>query len=181
MKYIYIDAGARIGESIDILLEKRKELEGCEVHLFECNPNHFETLHTISNENKKYNFFVHEMAVWVEECEKKFYFSMDKWGDLGCTLLPEKNEILDKENPILVKCVDISSFINNLGSEFYLILKLDVEGAEYEILNHLINTGMINKVKELYVEFHDNFFKQNSNQLKQKLSRLDIKCDFKWM
>jgi REP element-mobilizing transposase RayT len=57
MKKIFIDGGARIGESIHELLEKRKDLEGCDVHLFECNSDHIDTLIKIREENKKYNEF----------------------------------------------------------------------------------------------------------------------------
>lgn len=180
MKYIYIDGGARIGESIEILLDNRNELMGCDAYLFECNPHHIDTLNKISKDNKKYNFIVKEEALWVEDTLKNFYISNDKWGDLGSTLKPEKNESLERDNPLLVKCIDISEFLKNFNDE-YIILKLDVEGAEYDILNHLISTGLIEKVNELYVEFHDYFFNESSNDIKNKLLEYNIKCDFNWM
>jgi len=181
MKYIYIDGGARIGESIEILLDKREELKGCDSYLFECNPAHINTLNDIKFNNNNYNFIIKNEALWVENVEKDFYLSIDKWGDLGCTLKPEKKELLDINNPIKVKCVDLSQFLKSFKDDEYIILKLDVEGAEYDILEHLIKEGTINKIKELYVEFHDGFFNQNSSYLKKKLIDLNIKCDFNWM
>jgi FkbM family methyltransferase len=181
MKYVYIDGGARIGESIPIILENRKELDGCDVYLYECNPNHFEVLDEISHKNKRYNFLVRKEALWVENTFKKFYISADKWGDLGSTLKPEKKEVLDKLNPIEVKCVDISEVLNSFNDEDYIILKLDVEGAEYDILNHIIDNGGINKINELYVEFHDWFFNTSSSKIKSEIMKTNIKYNFNWM
>ena len=181
MKYIYIDGGARIGESIEIILDKRPELLGCDSYLYECNPNHFDTLDDIKKTNLNYNFIIKKEALWVENVEKEFFISVDKWGDLGCTLKPEKREMLDLQNPLTVKCVNINELINTFNDDDYIILKLDVEGAEYDILNHMLDTGTINKINELYVEFHDGFFNVSSSSIKQKLNGTKVKCDFNWM
>jgi len=181
MKKIFIDGGARIGESIEVLLDKRDDLLGCEVYLFECNPSHVQTLIDISNTNIKYNFIVKEEAIWIEDTIKDFFISTDMWGDLGCTLLPEKKEKLDRDNPVKVKCIDFAKFIDSFDDDDYLIIKLDIEGSEYEVLEHLIKTNKIVKIKELYVEFHDYFFNKNSTEIKNKLLSYDIKCNFNWM
>ena len=181
MKYIYIDGGARIGESIEILLDKREELKGCDSYLFECNPAHINTLNDIKFNNNNYNFIIKNEALWVENVEKDFYLSIDRWGDLGCTLKPEKQEMLDKQNPLIVNCINFSNFLKTFGDDDYIILKLDVEGAEYDILEHLISEGTIGKINELYVEFHDNFFNANSHNLKEQIKKHINIYDFNWM
>ena len=35
------------------------------------------------------------------------------------------------------------------------LLKINIEGIEYEILPHIINSGYINKIKHLQIQFHD--------------------------
>ncbi len=40
----------------------------------------------------------------------------------------------------------------------YVILKLDVEGAEFDILPALIDGGELEYVDELHIEWHDNCF-----------------------
>jgi FkbM family methyltransferase len=166
MKKIFIDGGARIGESISVLLDTREDLIGCDAYLFECNPSHIETLNEISNNNKKYNFIVKNEAIWVEDTNKEFFISIDIWGDLGCTLLPEKTEKLDRNNPLNVKCIDFAKFLNSFSDEDYIVVKLDIEGAEYDVLNYLIDTNTITKINELYVEFHDMFFNKIKTQKK---------------
>ena len=181
MKKIFIDGGARIGESIEVLLETREDLKGSYVYFFECNKNHIQTLNDIANNNKKYNFIVKEEAIWVDDINKDFFISVDNWGDLGCTLLAEKKEKLDLENPVNVKCIDFAKFLKSFSEDDYIVVKLDIEGAEYDVLNHLIETKAITKINELYVEFHDIFFNRNSEDIKNKLLNFNIKCNFNWM
>lgn len=181
MKKIFIDGGARIGEAINELLDKREDLIGCDVYMFECNSNHLEKLNQIKESNKKYNFFVREEALWDQSGEEKFYISIDIWGDLGCTLHPEKREKLDLANPRIVKTIRLSDFLDQFENDDYIVLKLDIEGGEYRVVTDLINTGKINKIKELYVEWHDHFFNVSSEPLKQILNKLDIKVNHNWM
>ena len=181
MKKIFIDGGARIGESIEVLLETREVIPASDVYFFECNLNHIQTLQDIASNNKKYNFIVKDEAIWIADVYKDFFISVDRWGDLGCTLLPEKTEKLDRENPLKVKCIDFAKFLNSFSDDNYIVVKLDIEGAEYDVLNHLIETNTITKINELYVEFHDIFFNRNSKDIKNRLSNYKIKCNFNWM
>lgn len=181
MKKIFIDGGARIGESIEHLLIKREDLIGCDVHFFECNSDHYNTLVEIKNNNKNYNFTIHTEALWIENCDLDFYISIDRWGDLGCTLHPEKKEKLDLGNPRKVKAINIVEFIDSLDNESYIILKLDVEGSEYNIIEKLISSGRINRINELFVEWHDGFFKKNSSNIKNQLNNFNIKINHNWM
>jgi FkbM family methyltransferase len=182
MKKIFIDGGARIGETIDMLLNKREDLKGCDAYLFECNPNHKSTLEEIAKSNKDYNFFVRDEAVWVENGEMNLFISKDIWGDLGCTLDPSKKEKLDLQNPILVKTINFSEFLLSFDKDDYIIVKLDIEGAEYEVVESILNSDAINMINELYIEWHDHFFvNKNSNMLKSRLAQYNIKIDNNWV
>lgn len=125
MRKIFIDGGARIGETIYMLLDKRPDLDGCDVYFFECNPNHVNTLKNICETNLKYNFILKEEAIWNKDEFKNFYITNDRWGDLGCTLKPEKKEKMDKDNPLLVKCINFSNFLQQFSEDDYLVVKLD--------------------------------------------------------
>lgn len=182
MKKIFIDGGARVGESIEYLLEKRNDLLGCEVYFFECNPIHINTLNKIKDENKNYNFHVSDCALWINDGEMPLYVSVDRWGDLGCTLHKEKREKLDTENPIVVKTIRLSDFLDNFSNQDYIVLKLDIEGSEYEVINDLINTDKIKKINELHVEWHDHFFLEKTSYfLKEKLKKYNIFVNNNWV
>jgi len=181
MKKIFIDGGARIGETVEIILDPREDLKGCDVYFFECNDSHYDTLNNIKETNKNYNFIIRTEALWDKEDTMNFYISVDKWGDLGCTLDPTKIEKLDLDNPKQVKTIRFSDFLNQFSDDDYIIVKLDIEGAEYNVVSDLLSSGAINKINEIYIEWHDGFFNKNSSQLKHELSKLDIIVNNNWM
>ena len=54
-----------------------------------------------------------------------------------------------------VSVVDLPSWIEHLEQPSYIVLKLDVEGAEYDILDRMLERGTLSRINELYIEFHD--------------------------
>jgi FkbM family methyltransferase len=55
-----------------------------------------------------------------------------------------------------VNCFDFSSFIrDNFDKEDYIIVKLDIEGSEYEVMDKLIIDGTIDYINHFYVEWHN--------------------------
>jgi FkbM family methyltransferase len=181
MKKVFIDGGARVGETIDVLLNKREDLKGCDVYLFECNSDHKATLEEIAKTNLDYNFMVRDEAIWTKNGKMLFYISNDRWGDLGCTLDPTKRESLDLANPRVVNTIDFSEFLLSFNEDDYLVVKLDIEGAEYEVIESILNSGAINRVNELFIEWHDHFFNKSSHGLKERLSKLNISINNNWM
>lgn len=190
-KLVFIDCGARQGENFmwdgttpDSGIMSRKlevcttrpdipfilnSLYGAEVHLFEPNKMWSKERHEIAKEVSKSALavYVHDCAVWTGEETKKFYVGIDEYGDLGSSLCEDKNEKLDRENPINVNCIDLSKFIiDNFEEKDNVILKLDVEGAEYDILPYLINNfECMKRIDSLFVEWHPDFFPQKHRQL----------------
>lgn len=149
MNKIFIDCGAHCGESI--LEAKRRFGNNIKIYSFEANTNlakalqnHFEGDDNVTIENK---------AVWVEDSFIEFYLSTN-FSD-GSSLYKEKVSGGVSENLFVkVPCIDLDSFIKSFNDDDYIILKLDVEGAEYEILNKLIDTETIKRINEIHGEFH---------------------------
>jgi FkbM family methyltransferase len=55
----------------------------------------------------------------------------------------------------ILPCIDLADFLmKNFSPIDYLILKLDIEGAEYDVLERLIASNTITWLNELYVEYH---------------------------
>lgn len=52
-----------------------------------------------------------------------------------------------------------------------IICKLDIEGSEFAVLRHLIRTGSMKRIRELYCEFHERFMPNESEQSKNELIR----------
>jgi FkbM family methyltransferase len=66
-----------------------------------------------------------------------------------------------------------------LGIESIDLLKINVEGSEFDILPHLLQTGLIKKVKHLQVQFHS--FYPNSGLLRDSIRHeLSLTHDEMW-
>jgi len=150
MKKIGIDCGANVGNVTEKLLKDCDE-----VYAFEPNPYAFEKLKQRFLFNP--NVTCYNKAVSEKNHNVKLYFHKNsdknevRWST-GSSLLEFKGNIL-KDKYTEVEAVDLCEFINELDSEVE-VLKIDVEGVEYEILHKLIDTGLIYKIKTVHVELH---------------------------
>jgi FkbM family methyltransferase len=119
------------------------------IHSFEPNPVFHEQLSRIPGVT------FHQMAAWVEDCEAPFYTSRAAQRD-GSTLIASKTTgQLDYANPITVRCVNFGQWVERtFRPGDLLVLKLDIEGAEYDVLRSMIDDSSIRRIAKLYVEFH---------------------------
>ena len=83
-----------------------------------------------------------------------------------------------------IKLVKISDYINNNNIEIIDLIKINIEGGEYDLLTDLIETGLVSKVKNIQVQFHD--FIDNSEQkmlcIQEKLSEThEITYQYKYV
>jgi len=54
-----------------------------------------------------------------------------------------------------VETIDLSKWIkNNFSETDYIVLKMDIEGSEYDIINHMCENNCFSYINEFRVEFH---------------------------
>jgi FkbM family methyltransferase len=188
MKKVFIDGGAHKGEAIEVLLDKRADLKGCEIHFFEPNPELIGLLENIVKENKGYDIKVYHSAIWMADGEINFLESVERWGTLASTVVPSMKEIwglkLDRGNPHKVPAKSLSKFLDNFDKNDYIVVKLDIEGSEYYVIDDLFTSGKIEMIDELYIEWHDHFFphlKNKGDELRRRLSSANLKVRNDWM
>ena len=151
MRNIFLDCGANRGQSIELFLNKFTGSEEYEIYSFECSDSSNllkaieKTIHENKDRCKGIHFF--KKAVWTEDTQLIFYDE----GNESSSLLSEKTN----KNPTIVEAIDLCSFIeNNFSPEDNIILKIDIEGGEYEVLRKLIDRKTINYIDKLYGELH---------------------------
>jgi len=101
----------------------------------------------------------------------------------GSTLFKDKiSGGINKDQFVLVDIIDFSEYLSNkFKNDDYIILKIDIEGEEYDLLEHLINTGNISFINELYCEWHynkidnKNITEERHNKLIKNLNELGFK------
>lgn len=69
--------------------------------------------------------------------------------------------------------------VQALGLDRIDLLKLNIEGGEYDVLTHLLDTGLIRRVRYLQVQFHD-FVDEAARRRDQIRERLRQTHDEMW-
>ncbi|HOX08441.1 MAG TPA: FkbM family methyltransferase [Planctomycetota bacterium] len=150
-KRYFIDCGAHIGESI----VRAKELYGQDtcVVAFEAVPYLAHQLARLWKDDD--SVIVHNALVWTDDGIKDLHISTE-WSDGSSAYASKTCGGVGKGPSIGVPSIDLSRWLReSFDSHDEVILKLDIEGAEYEVLAKMIREGSIGIVKKLCGELHD--------------------------
>lgn len=72
-----------------------------------------------------------------------------------------------------VKFVKANDFIKSMGINKINLIKINIEGGEYDLLENLIESGFVKNIKSIQVQFH-NFvpnYKIRMNKIREKLDK----------
>ncbi len=156
---VYIDLGSYTGDTIKDAMHKFKDFDmfvGFEpipslfkkcVRRFKDNPK--VRMHKLGASNKK-----EKVKLYLD------YYAKEKMFGMGSTLLKSKRTGRIKKSVRIsryekIKCVDFSEYIkNNFAIDDYIVLKINVEGKEYDILEHMISESTIKYIKIMYCSWH---------------------------
>lgn len=72
-----------------------------------------------------------------------------------------------------IELVDIAQFVEQSSIRKIDLLKVNIEGGEYELLDRLITTGLIERVVDLQVQFHD-FVPDAESRMKALQERVSV-------
>ncbi|TPX47398.1 hypothetical protein SeMB42_g03338 [Synchytrium endobioticum] len=128
----------------------------CEIYLFEANPLFTADL---NNASTLYNSKGINVTVFPETAIASFDGKIDLHVDTtsvahdfwGSTILDEGTEA----PTVQIAAIDIASWIvKNFHPRDYVLVKMDIEKAEYSVLPRLLEAGAGNVMDVLLVEFH---------------------------
>lgn len=170
---ICIDGGANIGVFTDICCHQKAIVHAFEPALYAYN---------ILKEKYKNNsdVIVYKKAIWTENCEMDFYDCTEEDTDFltysqGNSLI--KNTLSDGYKHTSKEKVQACDFIEFLNNNFisknlslYLI-KLDIEGAEFEVLEQIIANNYHKHINKILVETHETSIPDGEEKL-QKIKDL---------
>lgn len=150
MRKIFLDCGANRGQSI--IGAKKQFGSDIEVYSFEAVTILYNKLVEKWSNDPKVHLF--NNAVWDKNDKVKIYISTE-WSDASTLYLDKFDRKIDKDLYNEVNSIDLAEFIKtNFTPEDYIILKLDIEGAEYDVLYHLAKTEVISYLNEVWGEWH---------------------------
>jgi FkbM family methyltransferase len=105
--------------------------------------------------NRLEDITVYPVALYDQETEIPFFIG-DNPGTLGGSV----NKVRGGANELKINARRLSGYLNQFESVD--IVKMDIEGAEIRVLNDLVESSAINKVKEYIIEYHHNL--EGNNQ-----------------
>ncbi len=169
-RYIFIDGGAHLGETIKAFKKSALYSEHqWKIFSFECNP------FLVQRIPKGEDVVVIDKAMWIHNKGLKFHFGK---SSLGGNVV--KNQYsAEKEKSIHVESVNFGQWLRkNFKRRDIIYVKLDIEGAEYTILDKMLQDGSIQYIDKLYVEFHsfimEDVSKEKDKELIDQIERLGI-------
>jgi len=173
-RHIFIDGGAHKGESIQNFKRARMFRDHrWDIMAFECNPDlaaHLEN----TTDAKIYN-----QAMWTNNGTLEFFLTQET----TCSSLFQKAGMgkLEKRR-VEVPSIDFAAWLaDNTQPQDFVILKLDVEGAEYPILDHLLAKDVAQRIDILFVEFHNAWVdipKTRDEALIRQLKERGVRIEF---
>ena len=151
MRKIFIDCGSYDGCSVRKFNDLYDKGNDYEYYCFEGNPNLF-IWHPVNDRcvfhrnivyssNDTVDFFIHDVSGGSTVSKEKHQGYIDKY---------QTPSHIVKYNPVI-----LSSFIDrNFKKEDYIVLKLDIEGAEFAVLEDLIQKKQIEFINKILIEWH---------------------------
>ena len=172
-KSLVIDCGANVGHISKLLAST-----GAEVIAFEPEPITFDKL--FQRCGKKKNIKLIRKGVWDKNAVIQFYSHQESTGSESCytvgsSIIAEKINV-STEKTQSIEVIDLVEFMRQQNRKIDLI-KLDVEGAEIDILHRIIATKTWNLFEKMYVETHETKIPSHKKELrliKEKLKEKRI-------
>lgn len=143
---LIIDCGSNIGMSV---LYFKYKFPKSKIVAFEANPYAFSLLQKNIDINNLSNIEIFNNALFDKEQEIPFFI-----GNSPGTLLGSINKERGGDNKMLVKAKKLSDYLKDI--QIIDLIKIDVEGAETNIINDLVDSSCLGKSKEYIIEFHHN-------------------------
>ena len=152
LRNIFIDCGAWTGDSMKAFKDyESKESYPYEIYGFECEPRLKKELERLS---EQIDFKFINKAVWIKNEKIKLYLGQNNLTQ-SSSLLSDKKKYINKNNYIEVEAIDFSKWIiENFKKDDYIVCKMNIEGAEYNILEKMIKDDSLKYLNILFIAWH---------------------------
>ena len=156
---IYIDLGAFVGGTIKEFYETHSDASEYLIYAWEPLLNNYKVLTRNVAAMGWDNVIPLFYAASNKDGNADFYTTIDKKSDGGTLVNGKLTGRLLYDKPVPVKCKDFckwfidKGFIENCG-DYYICLKMNIEGGEYEIMDDMIDTGILDSIDEFKFWLH---------------------------
>jgi len=163
MKKIFLDCGTHLTQGLTEIGAEINVDHTWEIHSWEANPYTFEVVdHAQFPSNYQfYNQAISDRNGTVTLNVETF---LEKDTGQGSSII-EQSQWLNPmhkgtfDKTVEVECIDFSAWLlEHCVADDFVVVKLDIEGAEYSVLTKMIQDRSIELVDRLFIEWHARFF-----------------------
>jgi len=189
-KNLFIDLGTNKGQGFKYFI-KFFSLETFDYILVEPNPNLKEVIKKIiynSNYPTKIKFI--NKAAYIKNSNSFLFGTVEDQRGLksdGASILKEHNSKMYEsslDGAVKVETFDLIEELKKLKDYNNIIIKMDIEGSEYDVLEKLIrHSSEIQNIKHIFVEFHSRFlskeykdiYVKREKKIKKDMNSINLK------
>lgn len=186
MKKVFIDCGSNVGQGLRQFINMFSINDDWEIHCYEPTPD-------LSLEKDLLNLpnvTLHKSAVWSKNGKIKFSLCIpnEKWEEAseGSSVLGlfDLEECIDpnsfayrlNDTVVDVESIDINDILKKYSKDDYIVVKLDIEGSEFEVCRRLLEGDEIFKINEFFVEWHTRLMSSESKESENNIKNSIRKC-----
>jgi len=145
---VVFDLGANIGV---FALYLASSAPGIQIHCFEPSAEAFaRLLKNVAANGLTGSIHVYPFAVFNECCQREL---LDAWSTACKSFFPNPNT-WSRQDSSMANCITLATALKICGVETVDFLKMDVEGAEVEIIESL-DFETWKRIRKLAIEYHD--------------------------
>jgi FkbM family methyltransferase len=177
---IFIDCGTHLFQGFKQFAEKYNIDSEWKCFCFEANPFTYQRSQDVYEQliESGYNIEHFNKAVYNQEGTINVNCSKDDGGPYADGHFSQGSNILSdppdydhtyhcgftyQEEEVAVETVNFSKFLReNVTADDFVLVKMDIEGAEFEVLPSMIEDESYKLINDFYCEFHERFFEPKS-------------------
>lgn len=155
MRKVFVDCGTNLGIVLNRFIH---ELPDHDFYAFEPNKDLIPSIHRqVEQAPHSPRVEISHSAVWTHDGTIDLFLGHHESSTVmpGKRVPPMYDQQIDYSAPVPVPATDFSSWLRRtVTADDHVVVKMDIEGAEYPVLSKLLTDGTINLISVLYIEWH---------------------------
>ena len=137
---------------------------GCKVYGFDPTPK---SINYVKNNETPEAFYFHPYGIGEKTEMVTFHLPKNKDHVSGSVY---DHKLVDEHNSVEVLLKEFKEIVSELGHDHIDVLKMDIEGSEYVVMEGILKSGI--PIKQILVETHERFFEDGKEKGKKFFKQL---------
>jgi len=164
-----------IGENVEFDQKMIQKFNLEKLYAFDPTPKSIHYVQTQQEvgllDRNRFQLFPVALVGDATQTEMKMFLPKNSKFVSGSVIKSSNSDHLDEGNYVMVKAMDLPRIMKMLNHDHIDLLKLDIEGAEFDVFKALLSNGSFTYCNQVLVEQHARFFDPKVG--KQKLEEMN--------